>query len=613
MVKRSTILFLLLFSCLAYGQRGSFTFHDVATMGRLHSIMHPAGGSGGSAGDYFNDTLIWIRNDFAAGEPFVYSLPYPSVINVTDLTGQMVTNATVTINGWNSSFYGSTHIDLYSPNTNRTIYLFDLDGGADGGNLTITLSDATTNTFHDSATVTNGTYKTSRHDAQNDFIDLAGLDANGDWGLAVYNSHPYSFAVSNYIATGWTLHLDTVPTNGITIALSDTNICFGTPALLDINVAGETAPYAVAVVSGSIPDGCFITSTNTIAGTPTNAGPFSFKLMATDDNGKPNFASFTAYVRGFLTTTLPVATVGSYYSNFVYTTFMGTSYFYVTSGSLPGGITLRGTDGLISGTATNSATNTFTLMVSNATTTCSKEFSIISSTNVTIVTGGLIHGLESDTFDTITNNAPVTFWGDMSGVGGANNWTAPGTAPTVDGIITAGGHKTVKFGSAAAILRASKFLTNGYSGLEIMAVFKLSADPPAGSSRMFVFNYSTDPSEQPYSDGNFYERFGRTTRPSSGNPTTNAASAFVCYDIASKADGTAYDLWLNADNFSHLTTGYTYQYTSSETYYFLGDGYANSFANGNLAAIYIWDHYLSDPDRTQMRTYINGKWGTLIP
>ncbi len=227
------------------------------------------------------------------------------------------------------------------------------------------------------------------------------------------------------------------------------------------------------------------------------------------------------------------------------------------------------------------------------------------------VSSGLLHYIESDDFDGVSNGTSVTAWNDKSG--NSHNWSSPGVPrPTVDGSITAGGHKTVAFG-AAARLSITKWFSTGYSGLEVMAVFKLSADPPAGSSRMFVFNYSTDPSEQPYSDGNFYEHFGRTTRPSSGNPTTNAASAFVCYDIASKADGTAYDLWLNADNFSHLTTGYTYQYTSSESSYFLGDGYASSFGNGNLAAIYIWDHYLSTPDRTTMRTYINTKWGTSIP
>ncbi len=231
----------------------------------------------------------------------------------------------------------------------------------------------------------------------------------------------------------------------------------------------------------------------------------------------------------------------------------------------------------------------------------------------TFITSGLIHYIESDVFDGSSGGTSVTAWNDLTANG--NNWASVGTAPTVNSTNTANGHKTVRF-EPSKFMRVAKFFQTGYAGLEIMAVFKLDADPPnvAGSSRVFEFNKGTDIPEQPYVDGNWYECFGRTTRPSIGDPTTNAAAAFFCYNISSKADGTAYDVWLNAENLLHLTSSYTYQYTGSEgSYYYLGDGVSSLSIKGSIAAIYIWNRRLDTGERTTMRTYINGKWGTSIP
>ncbi len=236
-----------------------------------------------------------------------------------------------------------------------------------------------------------------------------------------------------------------------------------------------------------------------------------------------------------------------------------------------------------------------------------------------VITSGLIHYISSVDFDGTGNGTSVSAWNDRTA--GAHNWSAPGTAPVVDGTITAGGHKTVRFNSTAANLRTAKFFTAGYSGLEIMAVFRLAADPPsADSSRVFLFtDVSGEHSEQPYSDTAWYENFGTTLR-GAWDAATNAATSFVCYDIAVKSDASLYDGWMNDDHFIHGESGlyggvssFAYAYSGSETYYFLGDPDATYSIVGNIAAILIWNRYLGDSERTYMRNYMNTNYGTTIP
>ncbi|MDA4834875.1 Ig domain-containing protein, partial [Enterobacter hormaechei] len=48
---------------------------------------------------------------------------------------------------------------------------------------------------------------------------------------------------------------------------------------------GGTAPYTYAVSAGSLPAGLTLSSTGTLAGTPTAGGSFTFTLTATDSAG----------------------------------------------------------------------------------------------------------------------------------------------------------------------------------------------------------------------------------------------------------------------------------------------------------------------------------------
>jgi len=66
----------------------------------------------------------------------------------------------------------------------------------------------------------------------------------------------------------------------------------GVPAVgLALTAAGGVAPYAWQFMSGTLPDGLYVTSTGAITGTPLASGTFSGLMMVTDAVGDTAFAS----------------------------------------------------------------------------------------------------------------------------------------------------------------------------------------------------------------------------------------------------------------------------------------------------------------------------------
>ncbi len=142
---------------------------------------------------------------------------------------------------------------------------------------------------------------------------------------------------------------------------------------------GGTTPYTYTVASGSsLPAGLSLTTSGVLYGTPTAAGDYTFNVTATDGGSATGgatpvrqtaTATATIHVSAFALTsgTLPNAT-----KNVAYTTTLqpmgGTTpyTFAVTSGSLPTGLTLNPTAGVISGTPTGSGTSSFSVTLTDA-------------------------------------------------------------------------------------------------------------------------------------------------------------------------------------------------------------------------------------------------------
>jgi hypothetical protein len=258
------------------------------------------------------------------------------------------------------------------------------------------------------------------------------------------------------------------------------------------------------------------------------------------------------------------------------------------------------------------------------------------------ITSGLIHQCDSYDFDRNVAGSTISVWRDKSG--GGRHWIAgsgtinitssvgiqPASLATVDQTIKANGHCTVNFAGSPTpqwFEIPNFFGASGFLGLEVMCVFRRFTDPPpdnqnAGGPFQFVHPLSNFPSHEPFTDSSVYEGFARTTRPADGNPATSLSSAFRLYNVAAASTNDAYDIWVDTENLTHLTGGYTFSQQGAENTFFnalslkyylgVGTDYGGTvyMYRGNIACCYVWNRRLSTTERATMRTYINAIYGT---
>jgi hypothetical protein len=161
---------------------------------------------------------------------------------------------------------------------------------------------------------------------------------------------------------------------------------------------GGAAPYQWIVSTGSLPTGLSLNSaTGSLSGTPTAAGTFNFTLQVVDAAGRSATASFTIVVTAGLTittATLPNATVGTAYSQtLALAGGTGTFTWSVSTGALPGGITLNSATGSLTGTPTAAGTFNFTLQVVDAAgRSATASFTIAVTAGLTITTASPLPG-----------------------------------------------------------------------------------------------------------------------------------------------------------------------------------------------------------------------------
>jgi len=126
-------------------------------------------------------------------------------------------------------------------------------------------------------------------------------------------------------------------------------------------------PYTFKLSSGAMPPGISITSGGNITGTPTQAGTWGFYLALDDVCHSPEAArpfSLTVVPKLTVTTnSIPPGVVGTPYSQQLTFDGGGSVTWSVSAGSLPPGLSLNSTTGLLSGTPTTVGTSTFTVLI----------------------------------------------------------------------------------------------------------------------------------------------------------------------------------------------------------------------------------------------------------
>ncbi|MFZ1249862.1 MAG: Ig domain-containing protein [Candidatus Microsaccharimonas sp.] len=203
--------------------------------------------------------------------------------------------------------------------------------------------------------------------------------------------------------------------------------------------ADGTAPITWSITTGSLPAGLSLNAnTGIISGTPTTAGDYSFTIAAnnsaggdrTDMDGTVLASASSAPV--ITTTELNTLTVGKSFSQTIGATGSSTGRTWsVSSGTLPAGLTLKSSTGIISGTPTTAGSYSFVLTLTNSSGSDTQSFS---GSVLSAATGNVPTRVES--YGPNGSHYPErTKWvGDTSGwassVEVAASWSAIGTAIT---------------------------------------------------------------------------------------------------------------------------------------------------------------------------------------
>ena len=154
-----------------------------------------------------------------------------------------------------------------------------------------------------------------------------------------------------------------------------------------LSATGGVQPYTWTLVSGELPSGLSLSTSGNVSGTPTTTGNFTFTAQVSDAAGAHAQGPFTISVASALrldtAPSLPSGSAGSPYTATILAAgAVAPLQYAVTTGTLPTGLSLTATSGVISGTPTQVGSFSFAVQVKD-----SSGAAVSGTYNVSIASG----------------------------------------------------------------------------------------------------------------------------------------------------------------------------------------------------------------------------------
>ncbi|MGN6778154.1 putative Ig domain-containing protein [Rhizobium sp.] len=283
-----------------------------------------------TAGGNFNFTVTATDSSTGTG-PFNTSRPYTLTVLAPTITVAPTTLPSATV--------AASYSQTITASGGTSSYSFAVTAGALPAGLTLSSGGALTGT-----PTAGGTFN----------FTITATDSSTGSGPFT-GSRAYSLSVA-------------APT--ITINPSSLSaVTAGTAYSQTLTASGGTGSYTYSLSTGTLPAGVALSSTGVLSGAPTNAGNFSFTIVARDSStGTGPFTGAQAYTLAVAAptitiapSTLPAGMAGIAYSQTLTASGGSGTYTYsLTAGALPPGVALSST-GVLSGTPTTAGPFNFTI------------------------------------------------------------------------------------------------------------------------------------------------------------------------------------------------------------------------------------------------------------
>ncbi len=240
--------------------------------------------------------------------------------------------------------------------------------------------------------------------------------ASGSYNFTVQALNPLGTDTQQFTGTIGTAIAPTINTTELGALVA------GNAVSLTLSVSGSV-PVTFAVQSGSLPTGLSLnTSSGEISGSPSTVGSYSFTVRATNSAGFDDQA-FSGSVTG-VAPTITTTSLSPIYRAFAVSQTLAVTgtqpaTFALQSGSLPAGLSLNTSTGVISGTPTTVASYSFTIRATNSYGTDDQAFtgSVLQSTPAIVQTvlNAMSPGTSFSQTLTLTTGGPTITWSIQSG------------------------------------------------------------------------------------------------------------------------------------------------------------------------------------------------------